>query len=697
MIARVKLFNSVIYKLLVSNKSITTATNYRRIFITVKQLPFACRLLFSTQSQYTIVPMDQPESTKSKVIVRNVKDEKTLKITFTLDINGNYVLINLSRDRTECLEVCLNRLKNNIDKRKLKANKNKPGGQAKIGDLRLDIIKDGQILDIRNTMNDNAWVTGNILQVDDRKFLICVNEPQVKSLFLTKNIMAGFYVIPRMRLEFCNYQDCKYAWYRQVYKTDDQLTYLGKDVLHEIHCGGNIRWIKVAESLVYHPGNEDLGRLLKFCCLPINGSRVGFQEECISSGPVELGPGPCPFERRHEYTKDNCESQDFRFITYNILADLYADSDYSRDTLFKYCPPYALHIEYRKQLLFKELIGYNADIMCLQEVDGKVFRNDLQPTFCLTGGHFKGIYSSKGGKVAEGVAIFYRDSKFELVTSWSIELSRLVDPKRIIKIDDDNPGCCGGGVLNDSGKEEDQYFTPIDSLSLPKTSESGDCIQSLEPIRRAIEANNCLAKRFLNRYTVVQMTILRSKLKPNQLLLVANTHLYFHPDADHIRLLQGGVIVKYLEFIRDYILENSDQFIAPTNSTEVAQEIELAPILCGDFNSTPDCGLYSLVTSGDVSEALKDWKSNKEEAVEGLSLSTSLRLTSAYGTPDYTNYTLDFKGCLDYIYYSHQHLECKMIVPLPDDAELARHAGLPSEVFPSDHVSLVADFSWNSP
>ena len=44
-------------------------------------------------------------------------------------------------------------------------------------------------------------------------------------------------------------------------------------------------------------------------------------------------------------------------VSYNILADLYADSDFTRSVLHPYCPPYALHIDYRKQLIVKELMG----------------------------------------------------------------------------------------------------------------------------------------------------------------------------------------------------------------------------------------------------------------------------------------------------------------------------------------------------
>lgn len=44
-------------------------------------------------------------------------------------------------------------------------------------------------------------------------------------------------------------------------------------------------------------------------------------------------------------------------MSYNILADTYADSDFSKDVLYPYCPQYALDMDYRKQLILKEIIG----------------------------------------------------------------------------------------------------------------------------------------------------------------------------------------------------------------------------------------------------------------------------------------------------------------------------------------------------
>ena len=45
----------------------------------------------------------------------------------------------------------------------------------------------------------------------------------------------------------------------------------------------------------------------------------------------------------------------------------------------------------------KELLGYNADIMCLQEVDKKIYDGDLSPVFSQHG--FDGVFDLKGGVV----------------------------------------------------------------------------------------------------------------------------------------------------------------------------------------------------------------------------------------------------------------------------------------------------------
>ncbi len=55
-------------------------------------------------------------------------------------------------------------------------------------------------------------------------------------------------------------------------------------------------------------------------------------------------------------------------------------------------------------------IGYNADIICVQECDKRFFMNDL--LFVLEEHGMTGSYQQKQGQRAEGVATFYRKDKF---------------------------------------------------------------------------------------------------------------------------------------------------------------------------------------------------------------------------------------------------------------------------------------------
>jgi 2',5'-phosphodiesterase len=50
-------------------------------------------------------------------------------------------------------------------------------------------------------------------------------------------------------------------------------------------------------------------------------------------------------------------------MSYNILADIYADSDFSKDVLYPYCSSYALDMDYRKQLILKEIIGKHENLL----------------------------------------------------------------------------------------------------------------------------------------------------------------------------------------------------------------------------------------------------------------------------------------------------------------------------------------------
>lgn len=320
-------------------------------------------------------------------------------------------------------------------------------------------------------------------------------------------------------------------------------------------------------------------------------------------------------------------------MTYNILADFYSDSDFSREQLFPHCPPYALSMDYRKYLLLKELTGYNADIICLQEVDNKVYLDDLLEYFERLG--FQGTLKLKTGKIKEGEAIFFRKSKFRLVTENNITLSEML--------------------------QEDNL--------------------SYSDIFEKVIKNKVLWESVANKHTILQTVILESVENPRKKLCVGNTHFYFHQSGSNIRLIQCLVCIRHLEnILKQY----------------KAKGEELSIIFAGDLNSAPFKSVNTYLTTGTVGADAPEWSEIEDKKLEGMEFKHSLKLKSACGYPEYSNYVGYFSGLLDYIYIDTDSIEVKSVVPNPDHEDVVLHTALPNVVFPSDHIAQICDLKWKN-
>ncbi|KAM7349178.1 2',5'-phosphodiesterase 12 [Cochliomyia hominivorax] len=593
--------------------------------------------LFYIQQRSLAAHAHKTNYTMDKVYLRKDPDSQELHISFRyanedLKIDRDF---NFCRKIDEKIEAALNRIRGNIEKelsKKMKKGKKKtpaevhePVNEIVPGvEINIEFIKSNNKLEDVTFAEMLSDTLDNLhLKVLDRKFELVLNQPWVVNLVLPTSILAGFSVYPsKLEMKFAEKDYCKAEWFKA-----------------KMPASGNIQlatWQYCGEGLFYTTSNEDVDHYLKLKLTPGNAEGIfGPPVEHISKNSIQAGPGPCPFETRHCFTKKRLSEDSLRVVSYNILADLYADSDYTRTHLFPYCPPYALKIDYRKQLFIKEILGYNCDILCLQEVDMKIFDYDLKPVLEDKQHGFKGIIAQKGS-CGEGVATFYRLDKFELVETY---------------------------VLN-----------------------IGENIKTLDVFNelwQKIRNNEKLVERICDRSTTLQLNLL--KTKSNRYIVVANTHLYFHPDADHIRLLQIGFAMLYVEHVYKKSLEKYQ-----------LKNDQLSIIFCGDFNSVPECGIYRLMTQGYVDEHFIDWSSNLEEAVKNVSLKQPFTLQSACGTPEYTNFTHDFAACLDYIFYQPDSFEVEQIIPLPTNEELKAHIAIPSVVFPSDHVALVADLKFKS-
>lgn len=137
---------------------------------------------------------------------------------------------------------------------------------------------------------------------------------------------------------------------------------------------GGEMWIEVAYSKMYTPTADDVGHVLKFECIVVDAetkSTVG-PHSILSTSRVIPAPSPIPrrvipvgmdVSRNLDSDGRNTLAGTFSVLSYNILSDAYATSE-----LYSYCPPWALSWPYRRQNLLREIVGYRADIVCLQEV-----------------------------------------------------------------------------------------------------------------------------------------------------------------------------------------------------------------------------------------------------------------------------------------------------------------------------------------
>jgi len=200
-------------------------------------------------------------------------------------------------------------------------------------------------------------------------------------------------------------------------------------------------------------------------------------------------------------------------------------------------------------------------------------------------------------------------------------------------------------------------------------------------------------------------------------LVVVNTHLFGHPDATHVRLVQSAVMARGVEEIV---------------SLEGWSDASL--VVCGDLNSLPEEGVCDFFVDGGVGVDHEDWwrglkfeniMSRQEREARWFEDKTDKEEKNAYAGRKFENY--DTRPCLnlespigpfsrasqhveatismsagprvvDHIFYSSEGLaEDQNLFPALSVEDLTSDGGLPSERFPSDHAALVTDLRWKQP
>lgn len=160
------------------------------------------------------------------------------------------------------------------------------------------------------------------------------------------------------------------------------------------------------------------------------------------------------------------------------------------------------------------------------------------------------------------------------------------------------------------------------------------------------------------------LAILRCRLT-GVCVCVAVTHLKARSGWEWLRSAQGSDLLRHLHSLVQKQSVDSSQ----------------VPLLvCGDFNAAPNEEVY------------------RRFALSTLGLDSAYKMLSQDGSsePDYTTWKIRPSGecctTLDYIWYSRDSLRVDAVLELPTEEQIGLNR-LPSFSYPSDHLSLVCDFS----
>jgi len=412
--------------------------------------------------------------------------------------------------------------------------------------------------------------------------------------------------------------------------------------------GGEEEWIEISRDQLYVPGGDDIGRKLKLEAAAYSSETGELLMHRVVKTDLVLARAPDPIKRPLVTAKNGAGAGSgarFRIVTYNVLAEIYATQQQ-----YPYCDIWALSWEYRFHNIMREIVDAAPDVVCLQEVQADHYENHLYASMSEQG--FEGVYKQKtrqsmglAGKV-DGCALFWRRSKFHLVESYSIEFNELAQ----------------------------RQATQV--LGLNPRSEEG--------------------MNFLNRLSkdnVAQLVVLelaspqlatRTNRDPINQVCIANTHLYSNKEFPDVKLWQAWQLLQELE------------------NFAMSRGTSLPLMICGDFNSSPDSAVYDLLMRQNVHPGHPDVNVVTGDDCpnvlpDAMNITHSFQLGSTYQSvlgeePQQTNYTLNFKGVLDYICYSVQTLRPLSASPVPDESILTRHGdALPSTEFSSDHIMLISD------
>lgn len=427
---------------------------------------------------------------------------------------------------------------------------------------------------------------------------------------------------------------------------------------------------EIGQGYVLWVPEDIIGHTLTLVAESSESSRV---KGTVRIGLVEQAPQGWPDVRLEALGAR--DDSNIRVVSYNILAVPYARTQLATQMMYPYCPPHALDFAYRQPLLGREIRRLDGDLIFLQECTFSTYRKFFLTLF---GDQYHMRCTLKASQVSEGCLLMIQNSAFEVLEERDYLFRNHFRTAKVFR-----------SQLSEVSAKWPDFLSGI----LPRMS------------------------------TVFQVIVVRHR-KSGEVIILANTHLFYHPLARHIRLLQVSCLLHTVHEFREQYQD--------------AQGRLPHVILAGDLNCLPETAAVTLLLEGKVSSDHPDWEHSSqftwrdEEIVldageddgevktlsasvpsmevdagddvellpqeqwqpgSGIALQNPLgKLTDTYaGSPvAFTNYVQDFTGKLDYILTAGD-FKVAGVMPAPSTEDIEVHGGLPSVLHPSDHLSLAVD------
>ncbi|KAG6891569.1 hypothetical protein C0992_003596 [Termitomyces sp. T32_za158] len=357
-------------------------------------------------------------------------------------------------------------------------------------------------------------------------------------------------------------------------------------------------------------------------------------------------------------------------LTYNILCEKYAT-----EKLYGYTPAWALTWDYRKGLVLEELKSHETDFLCLQEVDGAAYEDYFLPHLQARGYdgfHWpKSRYKNKKDterRQVDGCATFYKAAK------------------------------CVRSRVSSHRTNTPSRYTLVEKQLIE--------FSAVAMQRPDFEKTDDMFNRVLVKDNIAVVCLVEDKHTHTR-FIVANAHLDWDPMFSDVKLVQAALLLDEVEKIAANFArypppppppppathEDADAADdAPRRAPHYSDGSKIPMIICGDFNSIPDSGLYEFVSTGHLSPTHADFLGHKygRYTTEGMRHRLGLKSVYASGAGEreapLTNYTPTFQGSIDYVWFGSANLEVCEVLGEVDGVYLEKVVGFPNAHFPSEYV-----------